>query len=356
VARVEGVLVAWNIADAKTLDEVLAVLIQTRVREGVSENPRVRATYRTPDGEGRFSLEGSLDEFTQAGAFFEPTQLAIVINTFGTRRLAGDDAVGDLVKGVRGELGGGPAPRAGIPFELALRGLFFHELLHAFWWALDEDVRALLVRHARDLGVLSRTYHEFRNATHWEPRKLTGNAKDHITVREMYEAWGSTPAEIEEEGATHFVQLAMAGALKAEDVAPVRHILEALFNGTQEHVVRALDGEPRPRLHSRQFALEGPQDALRAGPEGMARRLVGIMLERGFPDGRIARRVSEMTRGELEPREVRPLIREARERSAAARPAVRWEAEIMAGNPATAAISESWKARAVVEILEACRS
>ena len=47
------------------------------------------------------------------------------------------------------------------------------------------------------------------------------------------------------------IQLAAVGGLKAKDLAPVRDILEKLFNGDRQHMSRALDGAPpRSRLHA----------------------------------------------------------------------------------------------------------
>jgi hypothetical protein len=56
------------------------------------------------------------------------------------------------------------------------------------------------------------------------------------------------------------VQLAVVGHLRANDFAPeVRDLLEALFNGDQTHMSRALAGEPSGRMASRLNALEGPR-------------------------------------------------------------------------------------------------
>jgi hypothetical protein len=132
-----------------------------------ASDPRVRATYRTPTGE-RFSLDGRMEEFLRAGAFYDQDNDVIVLNFFGRGGPAGGNAGRDLVEGLGGQLRQGPTPGPGIAFDLAIRGLIAHESLHAFWRRLTDEERELLVRHANRLGVLEMPYQQISELTRWD--------------------------------------------------------------------------------------------------------------------------------------------------------------------------------------------
>jgi hypothetical protein len=138
------------------------------------------------------------------------------------------------------------------------------------------------------------------------------------------------------------VQLAMVGALKAEHVAPVRHILEALFNGQQQHVVAALDGKPKPKMH----ALVDPEAPRRAEMErGVEARGPFSREERYELARQLAVRPSTLRaiEGELGRAAVERLARLADRKR-----------DIV--SPATEMMSEATRGRSIVEVIEACRS
>ena len=222
--------------------ERLAPIEQIARRSG--DDPEVRATFRTPDGQ-KFGLDGRFSEFAGAGAIHDRAERVIALTIFGRSLFAGgDDAVGDLVKGVRSELGGDAprAPSTGVAFGRDIRARVFHETVHAIWPTLDADSRIALVSHAVDrLGVLDMKYQEFSERVQFEPRRPTGDARDEITIRQAYEEIGASAAKINEEAAAHMLQLASVGALKSADLAPIRSILERYFNGRSGHMTRLLD-------------------------------------------------------------------------------------------------------------------
>jgi hypothetical protein len=235
------------------------------LRTGGGYDPRVRATYRMPNGD-RIAIDGRMSEFTTSTAFLDTDTSTICLNIFGRRGLpSGQHAVGDLVEGLAGrELGERAAPGAGIPFDLAVRSVVLHEVLHALWRGLDDVSRRSLVAHANSLRTLDMTYHEFWAKTHWDSR--VDDARGSVTIREAYTELGATPEVLDQEAVAHMVQLAAAGALTAEDVAPVRDILNALLDGQQGHMTVALDVEAGGstasrlrRLADRIRALQDPR-------------------------------------------------------------------------------------------------
>jgi hypothetical protein len=301
-----------------------------RVRGGEAQ---VRAHYRTTDGR-TFTLLGAAGDFTDGGAFYEPAERAIALNFFGRPAPARKGALGDLFEGVAVEqLGKGAAP-GGVSFETTIRGLLFHEIIHAYWPVLDDWVRELLLGHAERLGVLGRNHVEFTRLTRWEPFRPRGDASDSITIRESYIARGADADILEQEAVAHMIQLAAVGALKADDLAQADDlpsavdVLKALFDGDKQHMTKALT-TPAPGA-PRRFALEPPPQRARQPARRPTPRTPDPQAEE--------RRVLAKGRLLVETRRLRE------ERAAAQ------------VDPASRELADAERGRELKEILEACRS
>jgi GNAT superfamily N-acetyltransferase len=256
------------------------------VRHLPDGDTQVRVHFIDADGQP-FSWQENWNNVVNSGGMTDPGSGEIGLLVFGGHQVAEQAAsdrlaAGDLGLGGRGDASfvghlrqlGGPfvAQDGGTYFHASrnwadyVRGVLVHELAEAAWVSgriADAD-RALLVSHANDLGVLDMPYALFRSAIHFEPHRLTADelaeGLNTRTIRGMYEGLArrdypdDDPTSIalredylNREGVMHMIQLAYLGAIRPEDLGPVRHILVQYFDGTAKHMSRVLGAEPSLR-------------------------------------------------------------------------------------------------------------
>lgn len=259
------------------------------------KNPLVRVTFIKPDG-GTFDRVDRWRAF-QGFAFHDggvadgakkPTiGLTLFGGDFRPAPALSAEALDDLGSLGVGQLGHSGA-RLDVPAALGPRPLMFgefvrsvliHEMGHAIYSDLDEATRRLLVDHAIRLRVMEMPRGEFERLTSFEPHRLAAETANPDPLRVDYEQLfaaevrGDDAAAIarradllNEEAVMHMLQLAYLGRFTPKQMAPIRSILEAVFDGRREHLTRAVDAEPGLRTSGqRNFMLVGEAGASRSG-------------------------------------------------------------------------------------------
>jgi hypothetical protein len=178
-----------------------------------------KATFKHPDG-STFMLPVDSNAISHARAFYDPDTRSLVSFRLGSFAPSGDVGVksGNVQSDVAARLTG---------------GAIAHEVVHANWRNIPAPIRQALVRHSDSLGIMDRQAKDYLKEIgdpSWK-EALPG------TWREAYEDAYSDrspramKSAMDEEAASHMMELYKHGALTDEQIAPVKDALEGILRG-----------------------------------------------------------------------------------------------------------------------------
>ena len=109
-----------------------------------------------------------------------------------------------------------------------------HEVVHAVWKHLPVSVKKALVDHSNSLGLMARPFKDYLK-TIGEPSWKY--APEGVSIGDSYhDIYQDYPKKVyndlmDQEAATHLMELSRHGALTEEQLAPVKHILDGILSG-----------------------------------------------------------------------------------------------------------------------------
>lgn len=166
-----------------------------------------RAVFKTRAGQ-RLELEYRLDDFLQDRAFYLSANAGLPEGIFllplsGGRRLA-----------------------------QRLRGEVRHEAIHALWRRLPLPIRSRLVAHANLLNIMDLSLADYLEAIGLDKvEDLDRKLKLGAAYFNHYKYRTDRDELIEQESVTHMAELYSHGVLSDDDIGPVRHLLDMIFEG-----------------------------------------------------------------------------------------------------------------------------